>query len=207
MDRRDSDFQVPVRQVGDAAQISRRSALIGIGTATAAILGAVVDRTLLQGVAAVPLPSAEPAAMDVRLSVDLRPVKPYDWVESPFAALGGRTPAPGVDREFIWHFVPGDVGLSVPSAAVEVVVVALPAAAGQIADAALITPVPMPIERLRDMGFPTDLQEIETANGRPTSVGDLWVFLPRHRAWPAGDYRLSAKTNSAEFNFSFRLTG
>jgi hypothetical protein len=49
----------------------------------------------------------------------------------------------------------------------------------------------MLFERMRDMGNPVDVAQIQAANGRPPVVGDLRVILPRDQAWPAGDYRIT----------------
>lgn len=208
MDDERPAYRLAPDRIDGPGVMSRRAALIGIGSATAALLGVVADRTLFGGTSMpspTDSPTGSPTPSNDRLAVNLRPVKPYDWVDHPFAGLGGRKPGIGSVREFVWSLAFEGEDLAVPANSVEVLAVASPAAIGEITDVSLTMPLPMPIERLRDMGLPSDLAAIEAANGMPPTVGDLWVLLPRDRPWPAGKYTVTAKTATRLFVFSFQL--
>jgi hypothetical protein len=211
----DADSRPGYQQVAmpiDAPRvISRRTALIGLGSATAALLGVVADRTIF-GIGSAALspapatPTAPPPSPDERLVVNLRPVKPYDWVTEPFLGLGGRNPANGSAHDFVWSLAFEQEAPSVSAVAVELFAVATPAAIGEILDLSLATPEHLAFERLRDMGFPEDLAQIQAANGTAPTVGDLWVILPRDRPWPTGDYAVTAVTEAGTHVFKFKLT-
>jgi hypothetical protein len=208
----DSEHQQSYHQVAgpiDAPRvISRRAALIGLGSATAGLLGVLADRTLFGGApASTPTASTAPVLRaDDRLFVNLRPVKPYDWVEEPFMGLGGRNPVAASDGAFVWSLSFEREKPTVAAAAVEIMAVATPAAIGDIRDLTIETPRPMLFERMRDMGTPADVAQVEAANGHPPVVGDLWVILPRDEPWPAGHYTITAVTALRSYVFTFNLT-
>lgn len=61
---------------------------------------------------------------------------------------------------------------------------------------------PPVLERLVDRGIPSDIAALVAANGRPPTIGELWLFTARDKPWGIGDYELAV---SARTNFAFRF--
>jgi hypothetical protein len=138
-------------------------------------------------------------------TLNLRPLKPYD-LEA--ASLNWVRTVGGLDIAFY----EGESAQEPPVFALRdavVLVIAVPRAYGAIGDVQIevLAGGPAPtLERLRDMGNPTDLAEINDVPApRTVAIGDLWVLLPRDTLWVAGFYRAVVTTKTRRVSFSFVL--
>ncbi|MGH2406465.1 MAG: hypothetical protein ACRDF7_00110 [Candidatus Limnocylindrales bacterium] len=207
----------PVASKGPA--ISRRKTLIAAASAAGWAAGIFTDRALLGlpglGVARSPTaetrlaPSATTTSNDPRMYIDLRPLKPYDWLTEPIVGLGGHARPEDGSTGFVWRTMFDVTEHAVIEASgVDVVAVAVPAAVAPLIDVQLVA-VGRPTqltERLRDMGNPADIAQLVEANGVAPRVGDLWIFIPRDEPWQPGGYQITARSQTTDWSFSFSLT-
>ena len=204
---------VEVVRAGPSTPLSRRAAIAWLMGATGAVAGFLVGRAVPPGVPlpspspALPTPSASPTADDGPLpfTLNLRPLKPYDlegaslnWVRTVGATDIAFYEAESVQEPPIFALRDAVV-----------LVIAVPQTYGEIGDVQIevLAGGPAPtLERLRDVGNPTDLAEINDVPApTPVAVGDLWVLLPRDTLWVAGFYRAVVTTKTRRASFSFVL--
>jgi hypothetical protein len=204
---------VEVVQLGPSIPLSRRAAIAWLIGATGAVAGFLVGRAVPPGVQSpspspgLPTPSESSTADEgpSPFILNLRPLKPYDidaaslnWVRT----VGGTNIA----------FYEAESAQEPPVFALRdavVLVIAAPRAYGVIVDVQIdvLAGGPAPtLERLRDVGNPTDLAEVSQVPAPTTvAVGDLWVLLPRDTLWVAGFYRAVVTTETRRVSFSFVL--
>lgn len=197
------EFDVPQRRVVEAG-ITRRRILVGGVAIAGGIAGVIADRTAaLSGLLPVPLAGGSQRGWG---GVNLRAVKPYDWLTRPLVGLGGRQNAAGYRAPFEWQFLyVGDDPGHLRALDVQVIAVATPMDDAPLTDVTLTSDPPVIVERLRDVGRPEDVAQTVGANGVPTKVGDLWVLIPRDAPLSAGAYRVEAQSRSGTWAVSFAL--
>jgi hypothetical protein len=205
---------VEVVQPGPSTPFSRRAAIAWLMGATGVVAGFLAGRTVPPGVPlpspspALPTPSESPTADGGPLpfTLNLRPLKPYD-LEA--AALSWVRSVGGSDIAFYEAESVQEPPIFALRDAV-VLAIAVPQTYGAIADVQIdvLAGGPAPtLERLRDLGNPQDLAEINDVPApKPVAVGDLWVLLPRDTLWVAGFYRAVVTTETRRVSFSFVLT-
>ncbi|MGH2406854.1 MAG: hypothetical protein ACRDF7_02085 [Candidatus Limnocylindrales bacterium] len=110
------------------------------------------------------------------MNIDLRPLKPYEWLTEPIVGLGGHARPEDGSTGFVWRTMFDVTEHAVIEASgVDIAAVAVPAAGAPLIDVQLVA-VGRPTqlaERLRDMGNPADLAQLVEANGVAPRVGDL----------------------------------
>jgi hypothetical protein len=197
--------------------ISRRRALGWVaGTGGGLVAGLLLGRAWIPAPSPVspqatfspkasPVPSMQPVTSLLRLLLNLRPVKPYDLGEPELNWIS----ASGAGGDVAYRFTEGGPSVSIPVSSAGVMTVSVPKTYGPIRDvmvsAAAGERVPT-LERLRDIGIPTDISQIEAAKrSSPLNVGDLWVLIPRDDAWVAGSYEVIVHADASEARFTFGL--
>lgn len=199
----------------DGRELSRRSALAWLAGAGALLVGVLFGRAMPRETAptvpppVVPPPSSAgvvpPTDGPLPFLLNLRQLKPYN-LTAPYLVWLRTSPA-GTD--IAYTFFEGAPSGSIALRDAVILAVTIPAQDGHIQLVEIVAsrggPVPV-LERLRDVGVPSDLAQLKGAQvPAPVAIGDMWLLLPRDEYWVRGAYVATVTTQRRKMRFSFEL--